>query len=271
MPAPLPDLADDTIARLCHLNDVEFLREEARCSGVHGELAENGGILLYASGADFPVLSNGLVRIDAGLSAVEALDWAEAWFAERSRGFTVHTSTHGGVDADLVAEAESRGLLKVTDSPAMVCRAPVAEPTVPNGIELRWVADGAGVDDALAINDAAYQSLGMPPGVIVDMLRDTVRANDAPLHTVIAYEDDTPLATAQLLLSHGIGGVYYVGTVEAARGKGLAEAVTRAVTNRAFELGAALVTLQATAMGEPVYRRIGYEELYRYEGWVKFV
>jgi len=270
MPAPPADLDDATIARLCHLSDVEFLREEVRWAGVHGELAERGGVLLYATGSDFPVLSNGLIRIDTGLSAVEALDWADAWFAERNRGFTVHTSTDGGVDADLVAESAARDLLEVTGSPVMVCRAPVDEPTVPDGVELRWVPDGQGIDDAVAVNDAAYQSLGMPAGVICDMVRHPRRANDAPLHTVIAYDGDTPLATAQLLLSHGIGGVYYVGTVEAARGRGLAEAATRAVTNRGFALGAAVVTLQATAMGEPVYQRIGYEELYRYAGWVTF-
>jgi predicted GNAT family acetyltransferase len=49
-----------------------------------------------------------------------------------------------------------------------------------------------------------------------------------------------------------------------ARGKGLAELCTRAVGNLAFDLGARVVVLQASVMGEPVYRRMGYREVTRY-------
>jgi hypothetical protein len=34
------------------------------------------------------------------------------------------------------------------------------------------------------------------------------------------------------------------------------------VTNLAFELGAPWVTLQASSMGEAIYRRMGYVDLY---------
>ena len=91
------------------------------------------------------------------------------------------------------------------------------------------------------------------------------------MRTVIAWEGDQPLATAQVVLSHGVAGVYYVGTVEAARGRGLAELVTRTVTNLGFDLGAALVTLQASSMGDPIYRRMGYREVYRYTTHTRFV
>jgi hypothetical protein len=67
-----------------------------------------------------------------------------------------------------------------------------------------------------------------------------------------------------VLLSHGISGVYAVGTIARARGKGLGEAVTRAVTNRAFDQGARAATMQASPMGQPIYRRMGYMTLYEY-------
>ena len=101
-------------------------------------------------------------------------------------------------------------------------------------------------------------------------ITDVDRFTEPHIGSVVAYLDGVPSAAAQLLLSHGIGGVYWVGTVESARGKGLGEVVTRAVTNRAFELGAAAVTLQASSMGEPIYARLGYETLYRYHGLVRW-
>ena len=51
---------------------------------------------------------------------------------------------------------------------------------------------------------------------------------------------------------------------DAARGRGLGDTVTRAVTNEAFRRGADLVTLEASQFGEHTYARMGYREIYRY-------
>jgi predicted acetyltransferase len=86
----------------------------------------------------------------------------------------------------------------------------------------------------------------------------------------VAYRGRHPVSAAQVFLSHGIAGIYWVGTVEAARGEGLAEAVTRAVGNMAFDQGAGLSSLQASRMGEPIYRRMGYVDVYRCEDYVRW-
>ena len=138
------------------------------------------------------------------------------------------------------------------------------DPPEPAGTELRWVTDEAGIRDFLAVNSVAYASLGMPVEVLGDLIVPGPRFLEPHVQTVVAYLEDEPVAAAQTLLSHGIAGVYWVGTVEAARGKGLAESVTRAVTNRAFDLGAGANTLQASPMGGPIYLRMGYETIYHY-------
>ncbi len=72
-----------------------------------------------------------------------------------------------------------------------------------------------------------------------------------------------------MLLSHSIGGVYWVGTVPDHGRRGLGDLVTRTVTRRGFELGARFITLQASAMGEPIYRRMGFRERFRYTTWAR--
>ena len=62
----------------------------------------------------------------------------------------------------------------------------------------------------------------------------------------------------------GVGGLYWVGTTPAARRRGAAEAVTRFVTNAAFEQGACIVVLQASEAGARLYARMGYREVGRY-------
>jgi ribosomal protein S18 acetylase RimI-like enzyme len=152
----------------------------------------------------------------------------------------------------------------------MVCREPIDGPPPEAGVQLRWLADVEDVDAMVELQDAAYRSLGMPAGVIREVVADRNRMLEPHLATVLALVDGTPVAGAQLHLSHGIGGVYFVGVVEQARGRGLAELVTRAVTNEGFARGAPFVGLQASPMGESLYRRMGYEEIYRYRSVTRF-
>lgn len=266
--APLTDAQVDALA---DANYVEFARELARWSGGDGQVVERDGLVLVATGSNFPVTANEVIRLDRDADPVAVVAAADAWFGELGRGYSVSTCGIGAGEDDLVAAAEAAGLLRVMDSPAMVCRARLADAIAPDDVELREITTAAEVADFIAINDAAYQSLGMPGGVIVDMVRSAELLLAPHVRTVIAYEGETPLATAQVLLSHGIAGVYFVGTVEAARGRGLAELVTRAVTNIGFDLEAAFVTLQASSMGEAIYRRMGYEERYRYTTHTRFV
>jgi hypothetical protein len=254
---------DVALARRCRGNHVEFCRELARWSGDRGEIVERDGVLLFATATTFPALCNGVARLDEQVPAGRVLDLAGAWFAERERGFSVLTSDLGvGADDDLVATAEARGLLRVGAAPAMVCEAPLPPADPPPDVEVRWVGDGGRVQDLVAVCDASYRSLGMPAGVIDEMVRAPERIDAPHLRTVVLHLDGEPVACAQLLLSHGIAGVYYVGTLARARGRGLAELATRLVTNLGFELGAPVVTLQASPMGEPIYRRMGYRDLY---------
>jgi ribosomal protein S18 acetylase RimI-like enzyme len=136
---------------------------------------------------------------------------------------------------------------------------------LPDGVEIRLVTDAAGVADYADVVGPAYVSLGSPEDVTRTHFSGPSALMTPHVHSAVAYLDGAPVSVAQILLSHGIAGVYWVGSLEAARGRGIAEAVTRHVTNLGFDLGAANVQLQASSMGEPIYRRMGYENLHRRE------
>ncbi|HLX89902.1 MAG TPA: hypothetical protein VKR22_15765, partial [Acidimicrobiales bacterium] len=59
-------------------------------------------------------------------------------------------------------------------------------------------------------------------------------------------------------------GIQYVGTIPGARHRGLGELVTRWATDAGFGFGAAAVVLEASEEGDPLYRRLGFEEVSRY-------
>ena len=267
----MPTLTDDELAELGHLNYLEFGRELSRQGGAGGAVLEEGGLVLHASASSFPVLFNGAWRVDPTLPGSEVIARADAFFGDRRRGDSVNVRDGHQGDADLAAAAEAAGLLSILSSPEMVCRARLEDEQPPAGATLRWVDDATSLHDFVTVSDQAYSSVGMEPGAVADAIVDLDRFTAPHVHTVVAYLDDAPVAAAMVLLSHSISGVYWVGTTEPARGSGLGEAVTRAVTNRAFDDGARAVTLQASPMGEPIYLRMGYEPLYRYSTLVRFV
>lgn len=268
VPTDLVPPLHDPVARACRLNYVEFCRELGRWSGAGGAVEERDGLMLWGSASDFPVSLNGVVRLDPSTPPDVVLATADEWFGGRGTGYTLNVVD--GADDDLRAAAEAAGLLVLRDSPQMVCDAPVEGPSPARGVTLRWATDRADIGAFADLVDTAYQSLGAPAGVIRPSIVATDRVLEPQVEVVLALLDDRPVATALVLHSHAMAGVYYVGTLEEARGRGLGELVTGAVTNRGFERGAAFVGLQASPMGEPIYRRMGYRDLYRQAGLVRF-
>ena len=270
MDAPQP-WSGVELRRLGWTSLVDFWRELAAWSGRSGRFEERDGLVLHVTATAFPVTCNGVARLDPDRPAAQVLDAAERVFGALGRGFTLQVEDPEGRDADLVVAATERGLLEVGRAPAMARSTPPGPYEVPDGVVLRWVGADASVEEFVQVADTSYQSLGMPPGVIVEMCAAQERMVAPHVHSVVAHAEGRPVATAQAVLSRGVAGVYYVGVLPEARGRGLAELVTHAVTQRAFDLGAPVVVLQATPMGEPVYLRMGFEQFQRYRGLARFV
>jgi len=252
-------------AMLGHLNLIEFTREDARWQSPH-EIVERDGVLLFAGSSDFMAFCNGVRRVDDDVPGVDVIATAEAFFGERGRGFSVWTRTLP-VDADLLEAAEDAGLLTLDGpgAPQMICRAKVPEQYISSEVSIDPVDGQDDIDHFARINGEAYTVYGMPAEASASHFNGP-RALFAPnVYAVLARVDGEPVGATLLLESHGIAGVYWVAVLEEARGRGVAAALVQHVTNVGFHLGAANVQLQASTMGEPIYRRLGYEELYRYQ------
>ncbi len=205
------------------------------------------------------------------MAGADLIERADAFFARLNRGYTVKVRDTGQ-DDDLQSACEAGGLEPFGDpAPEMICRHRLDDPKPPEGVELRVVADGQGVDDFAAVNANAYATYGMPTDVLPDMFdRPAPLLADLDTVTVVAYQGSRPVATAQTYMSDGIAGLYWVGAISEARHMGLGRVVTRWATNEAFDQGASSCTLQASIMGEPLYTQLGYEILYRYQNYTRW-
>ncbi len=87
------------------------------------------------------------------------------------------------------------------------------------------------------------------------------------VHLYLALVDGVPVSTSMLVNTPEVAGIYWVATGKTARKKGYGERVTWHAVREALKQGHSSVILQASAMGEPIYQRMGFKTICRYQLW----
>jgi predicted acetyltransferase len=77
----------------------------------------------------------------------------------------------------------------------------------------------------------------------------------------LGWLGNTPVATASVVLSGKVAGVWNVGTVREYRRRGVASAIMRYILSEARTLGYESSMLLASEDGKPLYEKLGYETL----------
>ena len=249
-----------------HLNLVDSSRQFFELDPDAAIEAESGW-LFGAGGSTHPVISNGAFRRDDGVDADELVARAKEFFAARERGFSIWVRGGQAEDRDLLAAAEAAGFQLVYEMPEMTLGEKLGPPELPSGAELQRLT---AIEQAIGfwhIATTSYSSIGFPPEVFAGytnhagLLAENVVA-------FLALLDGEPVAIAMTMVSHGVAGIYWVGSLEQARGKGIGRAVTVAATNAGFDLGADVASLQASPMGKSIYLALGYETAFEYQMWM---
>jgi ribosomal protein S18 acetylase RimI-like enzyme len=248
--------------RDAHLNLIDSSRQLFELDpGV--EIEVGPGWFFGAGRSSHPAISNAAFRIDDELDPGELVDRARAFFAARQRGFAVWARAEVAADRKLILAAQGAGLEGVYEMPEMVLVQRAEEDPLPAGAELRRVASPDDARRYWEVATAAYASIGFPPEVFAfyespgGLWADNVAAFLADL-------DGRPAGIAMTIVSHGVAGIYWVGTTEEARGRGLGRAVTAAAVAAGFDMGAETASLQASPMGEGLYLQMGFETVYSY-------
>ena len=116
------------------------------------------------------------------------------------------------------------------------------------------------LEDLGRINDLAYGS--------GDVFARMVGQGPAdPSFTYLARLDGEPAASVVSQDHAGDCSIWLVATIPAARGRGLAAGLMRRALADGKARGCDVTTLQATALGRPIYERLGYRSLGTVEMW----
>jgi GNAT superfamily N-acetyltransferase len=86
---------------------------------------------------------------------------------------------------------------------------------------------------------------------------------------LIGFLNGMPVARSALAFDAGVAGIYAVGTIPSARGKGIGRAMTVLPLLEARRLGYRVGILQASHMGYSLYQMIGFKKVCRYRLYVQ--
>jgi GNAT superfamily N-acetyltransferase len=130
---------------------------------------------------------------------------------------------------------------------------------LPPGLEIEPAAD-----DRTLREWAWVATLGLfnHPESEADYFYELMRSAKAcgRLEFFLGRYEGRPAASSASFLFDGIAGIYFVATLPEFRKKGIGRSVTFAPLQKAQGAGARGAILQASALGEPVYRRLGFKK-----------
>jgi GNAT superfamily N-acetyltransferase len=256
------------VAERAHQNLCDFNRFLGRLEPDSAVLDE-AGVVAVCGAVDFPS-ARIAIRSASTVSAKPWADAAMAFFDARGKSSCVFARV--GADDDLNDELTARDYHEWSQSPEMICEHPLEAQEPPAGVTVRMASSAADVTAYASIAGKAFTHLSMPE----ELTRDAIDNPDVMLGSdcaiALAEVDGAPVAGASVALfgSEPVGYVGWVACLDEARGRGLGDVVTRAVTNEAFARGAPLVTLEASQYGRNTYERMGYREIYRYRVLIRF-
>jgi GNAT superfamily N-acetyltransferase len=263
--ARLHELPASDVLHAIRANWIAYYTQLGQAPGV--ELSEGRHLSWTLTGIPDPFL-NVVFRTDLPREEpASVVDEALAHF--RSKG--ISTLSWLGPAPEVGPLLLSRGLTFSEGGLGMaadLATVPDGLPTAP-GVEIVAVEDRAGFRSWIHVMRIGF---GTPEAAEPDLLEVFAAIGSGPhMLTYLATMDGQPVATSQVLLAAGVAGIYQVTCLPEARGRGIGTAVTLAALREARRRGYATAILQASDLGDPVYRRLGFRDYgrlneYRYRG-----
>jgi hypothetical protein len=220
-----------------------------------GEVVETPGLVLCRT--PHGTLSTNMAIVTGPIDGTEVRARTAAVYGGTGSRFSVWTREHA--DRALDRALVGVGFHEIHREPGMVFfpGAPSAAPRSPE-IAVRPVADDAARSDYARLMVRAFGLYGNPEASIAEHFARPASVRGPTTQAYLAYAGERAVAGAILYMAHDVGGIGWVGTLPEDFRKGYGQAVTRAVIEDGLRRGARFLNLQASPMGEPMYRRMGF-------------
>jgi ribosomal protein S18 acetylase RimI-like enzyme len=208
------------------------------------------GWLLYDSGTGLAGLNQAFVASRAAPS----LATPDAWFSARNAPYSL--MLRSGFDDGVAEAARVAGFREQRRQPVMVMTGALPKPAFPADAVLHLVRDEEDARQFLAVRPAPQPDLP-PDDVEAAGILDFV--GTGAFRYFVVTLDERPIARASAFVDGEEASLSNVMVHPDYRRQGLGTSVTLAA---AQDSGARAFALTASAMGRPVYERLGFERVY---------
>ena len=196
------------------------------------------------------------IRFEAGMLP-RAATRVIRHFQQLRKPFLCHVGPTAQVDLELLLQ--DQGLLLQETEPVLAVNLRELKEDVPAASHLTiqpvttqellepWVRlwEGESDEDVLHLWLTFYTGLYLQP--------------DGPLRLFVGMVDEKPVATAAVFFGAGVAAIKCISTLPDHRRQGIGAAMTLAALQAARKQRYRVAVLTASPMGEPIYRRIGFQ------------
>ena len=219
-----------------------------------GRFREWHGVAFTASELPGPGFNFAAVLRPDAPTLYDLLPVAREFFATSEKGWGV--LVEGDAGHPMEAELRARGWAVDEDEPAFVLRDLVAvAPRPGSGLSIRLADSQAGADAYKALTTAAFNA----PPEIADLIIPSVNlVLDPDIAIFIGSAGGVDVTAAGYSRSGTTAVLWGVATLEAHRGRGYGDAVSREALRHAAARGCTTAALRSGPKSIPVYERIGF-------------
>lgn len=168
--------------------------------------------------------------------------------------------TRSGDTPAVVEAARALGLTATERIPGMVANAGDLKGASASELEVIRVETADGFAQALAV---AADGFGLPADFLAPLYMSEVTGLDG-FEVYLGRAGGRDVTTAASYVVDGEVGIFNVATPAEYRGRGYGAAITDSAVREGLAAGADLAYLQSSAIGESVYRRLGFREVVTY-------
>ncbi len=232
------------------------------CAAPHPAIGEDAGLILVGPGAALPRYNAAfLLQPPEDLSATLAV--GKEFFG----GGGWMLKAYGGVARGIDAGARAAGMQHEVE-PGMalrIRRRGIAELKV-EGLTIAPVSDVPTLWAFDRTMQAGFES--SLPIASPEVMNSGSLLRVAGLRFFHGTVNGEPAGTATIFHWHGVSCIADISVVPAFRRRGIGAAMTAHAVNASRLLTTDIAYLEASAMGEPVYQRLGFREVVRAHGWL---
>ena len=257
------DTSDESIMKAVHDNWYEWLRIYGKSSKIMFVEEENYSIFCGLEEGQ-PQFSYCIRIHTSEENREETLDQIFSFFEENGNE-PMFSLTPIVKPSNIGSSIEARGLAGMPGNAAMAIDLNKFkyEGSFPEGLEIKRVYNDTDTRKFWKIYYDGYPDNRMIADLLCEGTLYVGYDEDCLVKSYLGYYYGKPVATSQLILTGGVAGLFSIVVLPEARGKGIGTTMTIDVMQKAKDLGYKISLLWATKKGITIYKKLGFEEVFK--------